>query len=81
MPTLRNISYFVYNRRASKALLAARAGWNAVNITSGQLVSLVPPDQSNATLNPIDIASAAGFFMGDACLGMLSLLSRFIYFL
>lgn len=64
---------------AQRSLLAARVAWNATNSTTGQLVSLVPPDQGNATLNPIDIASAAAFFMGDACLGMLSILSRFLF--
>lgn len=43
-----------------------RAGTEGIDGTTGQVYSYLPPD-SHSTLGPSDYASAASFYLGDAC--------------
>lgn len=58
---------------AADGLRAIEAGLTSVD-GDGVVVSEVPPDAPvGSVLKPIDVASAAAFFLGDACQGLLSL--------
>lgn len=58
---------------ATAGLLGIEAGLSSVD-PSGVVVSEVPPDAPvGSMLKPQDIASAAAFFLGDACQGLRSL--------
>lgn len=58
---------------ATAGLLGIETGLLSVD-TNGVVVSEVPPDApAGSVLKPQDVASAASFFLGDACQGLRSL--------
>ena len=57
---------------ASATLNAIEVGLATVDPATGELVFSPPPGISLPSVTPTDVASAAAFFLGDACLGLLA---------